>query len=37
MIQEFYEGLDETVCRRTLPNGLRVAVLPRKGFSKKLA
>ena len=37
MIQEFYEGLDETVCRQTLPNGLRVAVLPRKGFSKKLA
>ena len=37
MIRKFYEGLDETVCRRTLPNGLRVAVLPRKGFSKKLA
>ena len=37
MIQEFYEGLDETVCRQTLPNGLRVAVLPRTGFSKKLA
>ena len=37
MTTEFYPGLDETVCREQLPNGLQVAVVPRKGFSKKLA
>ena len=37
MTKEFYPGLDETVCREQLPNGLTVAVVPRKGFSKKLA
>ena len=37
MTTEFYPGLDETVCRERLPNGLQVAVVPRKGFSKKLA
>ena len=32
-----YPKLDETVYREVLPNGLTVAVIPRKGFSKKLA
>ena len=32
-----YPKLDETICREVLPNGLTVAVVPRKGFSKKLA
>ena len=32
-----YESLSEKVYRRTLPNGLQVVVVPRPGFSKKLA
>ena len=32
-----YPALDEQVFRTRLPNGLTVAVVPRKGFSKKLA
>ncbi len=32
-----YPALDETAYRETLPNGLRVVVVPRKGFTKKLA
>ena len=32
-----YENLSEKVFRRTLPNGLRVMVVPRPGFTKKLA
>ena len=32
-----YPALDETVLWDTLPNGLTVAVVPRKGFQKKLA
>ena len=32
-----YPALGETVYRDKLPNGLTVAVLPRPGFSKKLA
>ncbi len=32
-----YPELDETVCRTVLENGLSVAVVPRKGFTKKLA
>ncbi len=32
-----YENLSEKVFRRTLPNGLQVMVVPRPGFTKKLA
>ena len=32
-----YPKLDETVCRETLPNGLTLMVVPRQGFSKRLA
>ena len=32
-----YPALQETVYRQTLPNGLEIIVLPRPGFSKKLA
>ena len=37
MTPVFYPGLNETLYRETLPNGLTVAVVPRRGFSKKLA
>jgi len=37
MEKKVYEALQETVYRETLPNGLEIAVLPRPGFSKKLA
>ena len=33
----FYPELSEKLYRQTLPNGLTVAVVPRPGFSKKLA
>ena len=33
----FYPELDETLCREVLPNGLNVAVVKRKGFTKRLA
>ena len=33
----YYPELDETVYHGQLPNGLTVAVVPRKGFTKKLA
>ena len=32
-----YPGLGESVCRCVLPNGLNVMVVPRPGFTKKLA
>jgi len=32
----FYPETGETLCRDTLPCGLRIAVLPRPGFTKKL-
>ena len=32
-----YENLSEKVFRKTLPNGLQVMVIPRPGFTKKLA
>lgn len=32
-----YETLSEKVYRKTLPNGLQVMVVPRPGFTKKLA
>lgn len=37
MKETYYPELDETVLRQTLPCGLRVEVIPRKGFTKKLA
>ena len=37
MKREYYPGLDETVYRTRLASGLTVLVVPRKGFSKKLA
>ncbi len=37
MIPVYYPELDETCCREVLENGLTVAVVPRKGFTKKLA
>ena len=37
MIPAEYPRLDEQVFRQTLSNGLTVTVIPRKGFSKKLA
>ena len=37
METKFYENISETVCRHTLSNGLPVIVIPRKGFTKKLA
>ena len=32
-----YENLSEKVFRKTMPNGLQVMVVPRPGFTKKLA
>ena len=37
MKQYFYPALDETLYRDILPNGLQLAVVPRKGFAKKIA
>ena len=37
MIKTDYPLLGETVYREVLENGLHIAVVPRKGFSKKLA
>lgn len=37
MKQNHYPRLDETVVWDKLPNGLTLAVVPRKGFQKKLA
>jgi predicted Zn-dependent peptidase len=37
MEQRHYPGLSETVFWDKLPNGLPIAVIPRPGFSKKLA
>ena len=33
----YYPRLDETVCRKVLPNGLTVLVLPKPGFTRKIA
>ena len=33
----YYPELDENLCFQTLSNGLTLAVVPRKGFSKRLA
>ncbi len=37
MNQTYYPELDELCCREVLPNGLTVVVVPRKGFTKRLA
>ena len=37
MIRKEYPALDEVICWDKLPNGLTVAVVPRPGFSQKLA
>ena len=37
MKQNYYPQLDETVYWDKLPNGLTIAVVPKKGFQKKLA
>ena len=37
MKQHYYPQLDETVYWDKLPNGLTIAVVPKKGFQKKLA
>ena len=37
MTKTYYPELDETLYTRRLENGLTVAVVPRKGFTKKLA
>ena len=37
MKKTYYPELDETLCSCRLENGLTVAVVPRKGFTKKLA
>ena len=37
MKKTYYPRLDETVCRRTLPNGLKILVVPKPGFTRKIA
>ena len=37
MKKTYYPRLDETVCRKTLPNGLTVMVVPKPGFTRKIA
>ena len=37
MNKQYYPALDETLYRTILPNGLRVLVVPKPGFTKKLA
>ena len=37
MRSQYYPELDETLYREVLPNGLNVAVVKRKGFTKRLA
>ena len=37
MTRQYYPDLDENVCRETLPNGLQIAVVPRKGFARSIA
>ncbi len=37
MNQKYYPELDETLCSTVLENGLTVCVVPRQGFSKKMA
>ena len=37
MKKTYYPRLDETVCRTVLPNGLTVLVVPKPGFTRKIA
>ncbi len=37
MEKTYYPRLDETVYRATLPNGLPICVIPKKGFTRKSA
>ncbi len=37
MNKTYYPRLDETLCRKTLPNGLTVMVVPKPGFTRKIA
>ena len=37
MNKTYYPRLDETVCRKVLPNGLTVMVVPKPGFTRKIA
>ena len=37
MRQYSYPDLDETLYRETLPNGLQIAVVPRRGFARSIA
>lgn len=37
MTRQYYPDLDENVCRETLPNGLQIAVVPRRGFARSIA
>ena len=37
MEKTFYPGLQEQVYRQVLPNGLTVVVVPRTGFTRKIA
>ena len=37
MDKQYYPALDEMLYRATLPNGLKVLVVPKPGFTKKLA
>ena len=37
MKKTYYPKLDETVCRKTLPNGLTILVVPKPGFTRKIA
>ncbi len=37
MKKTYYPRLDETVCRAVLPNGLTVLVVPKPGFTRKIA
>ena len=37
MKKTYYPRLDETVCRKVLPNGLNILVVPKPGFTRKIA
>ena len=37
MNRTYYPRLEETVCRKVLPNGLTVMVVPKPGFTRKIA
>ena len=37
MKKTYYPRLDETVCRKTLPNGLNILVVRKPGFTRKIA